>query len=224
MATLLEHLREFNRKERFYLVGMALGNQNFRLSDEFRKILGQRLSLEVPRDAFVAMDYRLDWLAASLHLTANPQTASPYPLNPRLISATQQDVDLLVAYETGSEFHVIMLEAKGVTGFTNSQFRSKVRRLAAMSEALGWERAKAIPHFALISPKQPQMLRYEGCPGWMVGRDGQVAWIPLPLPETLKKVVRCNRAGIASQQGDHWKVVAERHGGTPRLKSQPQHR
>jgi len=45
MLTLLDHLREFNRKERFYFIGMVLGNTNFHLSQEFRKALGDTLEL-----------------------------------------------------------------------------------------------------------------------------------------------------------------------------------
>ena len=212
MATLLQQLGEFNRKERFYLVGMALGNEIFRLSEAFRKTLGQTLGVQVPENAFVAMDYHLDWLAASLYLTANPDASPPYERHGQLITATQQDIDLLVAYEAKGTSHVIMLEAKGVTGYSNPQFRSKAKRLLAISQAMLWEMAHACPHFALISPKQPQRLDYEKCPSWMMGSDGRVSWIRLHLPDTLKKVVRCTQSGTASQQGDHWKVVSERHG------------
>jgi len=38
---LLHHLQEFNRKERFFLVGMAPGNPEFRLGEEFRERLAQ---------------------------------------------------------------------------------------------------------------------------------------------------------------------------------------
>ena len=31
MTVLLQHLKEFNRKERFYLIGMTLGNHTFHL-------------------------------------------------------------------------------------------------------------------------------------------------------------------------------------------------
>ena len=35
----VENLRKFNRKERFYLTGMALGNQDFAISKEFTSLL-----------------------------------------------------------------------------------------------------------------------------------------------------------------------------------------
>jgi hypothetical protein len=36
-------------------------------------------------------------------------------------------VDLLVAFEVGGVFHLIMLEAKGATGWTNRQLAHKAR-------------------------------------------------------------------------------------------------
>jgi hypothetical protein len=210
MATLLQHLREFNRKERFYLIGMALGNKAFCLSIEFRRTLGEKLGLQVPADAFAAMDYHLDWLAASLYLAANPETLPPYVLDRQLITATQEDIDLLVVYESAGWCHVVMVEAKGVTGYKNSQFSSKVKRLAAISKIL-WESARARPYFILASPRHPQRLDTKECPDWMVGPRGQVPWMYLSLPETLKKVVRCNSGGTSSERGDYWKVDIERY-------------
>jgi len=212
MAKLLQLLEEFNRKERFYVVGMTFGNKRFQLSEEFRKTLGRKLGIYVPENAFAAMDYHLDWLAASLYLTARPGASPPHGRDAQLITGTQEDIDFLVAYESDDWCYVIMLEAKGVTGFTNKQFRLKVDRLVAMSKAPGWQSAKVIPHFALISPKKPKRLKYDRCPDWMVEPDGEPTWIELRLPELLKRVERCDQAGTPSQQGDHWKVVTEKRG------------
>jgi hypothetical protein len=38
-------------------------------------------------------------------------------------------VDYLVAYDSGDDTHLILVEAKGVTGWTNKQMASKVGRL-----------------------------------------------------------------------------------------------
>ena len=69
MMTLLEHLESFNRKERFFLIGEALGNRAFQLSTDFRTRLSEAFGIEPPSSAFVAMDYHLDWIHASLFLT-----------------------------------------------------------------------------------------------------------------------------------------------------------
>ena len=62
MSAIIEYLRSFNRKERFLLVGTALGNPTFRLDSTFSQNLGDRFALEVSSDAFVAMNYHLDEL------------------------------------------------------------------------------------------------------------------------------------------------------------------
>ncbi|MBI4301278.1 MAG: hypothetical protein HY664_01570 [Chloroflexi bacterium] len=64
MLEIIANLRLFNRKERFFLVGMALGNPKFKLIEQFRNQLNDKLGLFVPEDAFAAMDYHLDWIYA----------------------------------------------------------------------------------------------------------------------------------------------------------------
>ena len=214
MPTLLDHLREFNRKERFYLIGMALWNTKFRLSREFREALGDILELEVPEDAFAAMDYHLDWIAASLQLAADGDSPGPYPRDPRLMTATQEDIDLLVAYPEANSYHLIMLEAKGVTAYSNSQLRSKIKRLnAVFFEGEAAKTARAIPHFALTAPKPPKLLNVKDIPSWVLGKDGSFTCLPMKLPPVLKKVVRCYQDSRVSYQGEYWKVVRERHTG-----------
>ena len=68
---LIEWLESFNRKERFFLIGNALGNTDFSLSDEYRTKLGAVLGIHPPKDAFVAMDYHLDWIHAGLFLSSS---------------------------------------------------------------------------------------------------------------------------------------------------------
>ena len=65
MIHLIELLESFNRKERYFLIRQAVGG--FKLSDEFRRELGNATGLAIPQDAFAAMDYHLDWLTAALH-------------------------------------------------------------------------------------------------------------------------------------------------------------
>lgn len=208
-SSLLRHLQEFNRKERFFLVGMALGNPKFLLAAEFRELLAQKLGLRVPGHALVAMDYHLDWLAASLYLAANEGNPGPYPRNRAMVTATQQDVDLLVAFENEEGCHIILVEAKGVTGFSNPQFRPKVERLKTIFGAGEAEAAHARPHFVLVSPTEPRRLEFSDCPAWMLRHDGSPLWLKLPLPPVMKKVLRCDKDGSISQRGEYWKVVPE---------------
>ena len=69
MSAIIEYLRTFNRKERFFLVGTALGNPAFRFDSAFSERLGGTFALEVPADVFVAMDYHLDWIYARAYLS-----------------------------------------------------------------------------------------------------------------------------------------------------------
>ena len=156
------------------------------------------------------MDYHLDWLAASLFLAANEGNPGPYPRNPAIISATQEDIDLLVAFESEEGCHIVLLEAKGVTAFSNRQFRSKVDRLKAVFSAGEAEAAHARPHLILVSPTEPRRLILKDCPAWMLNPDGSPLWLKLPLQPVMKKVVRCDRNGKVSQGGGYWMVVPEK--------------
>ncbi|MDA1348514.1 MAG: hypothetical protein O3A47_06560 [Chloroflexi bacterium] len=208
MPYLVPHLRRLNRKERFFLIGLALGNEAFRLGNDFRRKLSDVLGLSIPDDSFVAMDYHLDWLFASIHLAATSGAPGPHSRDSRLLTGTQEDIDLPVAFDTDEESHVIMLEAKGVTSYSNRQFGSKVTRLSAAFTAPGAERV--VPHLVLVSPMAPRYLRYDGCPPWMLGKDGQVAWIRMPVPSDMQKITRCTEGGVPSSQGGYWRVKPER--------------
>ena len=116
MAALLEYLESFNRKERFFLVGEALGNPAFRLSSDFRARLGAAFALAIPDDALVAMDYHLDWIYVSLVLDAGDNESAVLPNDERLVSGNQEDVDLLVAFDDGRTVQLLLLEAKAETG------------------------------------------------------------------------------------------------------------
>ncbi|WP_349918403.1 hypothetical protein [Aeromonas veronii] len=71
---LIENLKSFNRKERFYLVGQMLGNPEFRMDDKQLDEISRLIGFKIPREYFAAMDYHLDWIYASLYLTKNNTT------------------------------------------------------------------------------------------------------------------------------------------------------
>jgi hypothetical protein len=75
---LIERLASLNRKERYYVVAWALGNSQFSLCSDFREQLSSAVGLPIPADAYVAMDYHLDWLYAALYLSAEAAPAGPY--------------------------------------------------------------------------------------------------------------------------------------------------
>ena len=212
---IVKHLAQFNRKERFYLVGTALGNKGFSLSKDFRDQLNSKVAgdgLNVPANAFVAMDYHLDCLYASLFLASYVGQAEVY-LRRGQITGTQEDIDLLVAYPDSDSFHVILLEAKGVDGFTNKQMGSKADRLCKIFGDDGKKVRGVVPHFAIVcAPDREPTGRLEtnGWPGWMLAANGRPRWIEMGLPSGLKRVTQCDRGGKPKKGGTHWTVKPDR--------------
>ncbi len=203
----IANLESFNRKERFFLVGWALGNPEFRLSSTFRRELSSSLNLDVPAESFVAMDYHLDWIYASAFLAATGDTNTVHPNKDGLVSGSQEDMDLIVACSAGETAHLIMVEAKGVTAWTNKQATSKARRLEAIFGQRGDRWSHICPHFVIVSPTEPQGLNCSRWPGWMKREGGRPHWMKMEIPGGLVQVARCSESGKVSQEGQYWKVV-----------------
>ncbi|WP_340111012.1 hypothetical protein [Maribellus mangrovi] len=211
MNELINNLRKFNRKERFFLVGTALGNEKFEMADSFKSALQKTLTSmnqEIPSTAFVAMDYHLDWIYASLYLSTNP-IKTVNVRDPKLITANQEDVDLLVAFPDNydsAKTHLILCECKAESSWTNKQVLSKAERLRNIFGEHGDVFSEiAIPHFVLISPKKPNRLNLTKVPHLMKP-DGDIPWMNLEIPKDLQKVTRCDRKGKNSKDGTYWKV------------------
>lgn len=208
MSDLIKHLRSLNRKERFILLSEALGRDT--LSDAFRECLGEAIGVAVPDDAFVAMDYHLDWLQMALYLARTPNPPDPIPKRDvigssrRDFNETQIDVDLLVAFDESATTRIVLLEAKMETGWTNRPMSKKADRLR---EIFGDDPdvGLADPCFMLLSPRPPKQLVADTWPSWMT-RDGRPVWIELPRPTGLRKVTRCEPDGHASAKGDYLRI------------------
>ena len=197
MADLVKLLSRFNRKERFFLVGQALGNKEFSLDASFREELGKEIEVKVPRDAFAAMDYHLDWIVASLWAYRKPENLdSLFPNSDQLVKGTQQDVDLLIAFESEGCYHLVFLEAKaydsdGYASWDNDQMRKKSQRLKRIFEEDGEKHPKVKPHFCLMSPRRPRRLETEDWPAWMRRcGDQPYYWLKLKLEPHRLRVTR----------------------------------
>jgi len=207
MNSIVKNLNQFNRKERFFLVGTALGNPQFRLCTSFREKVGNAFNLQIPDSAFAAMDYHLDWIYASLFLAFDNSGARIFSNEKGLITATQEDIDFIIAYPMDKTCHIILLEAKGVTGFTNSQLQSKIDRLRDIFGGSLENYRGVMPHFAIISPKKPSEIDTNGWPKWTT-RDREPIWIKMAIhEENLKAVTRCDANGKPSAQGKWWRTV-----------------
>ncbi len=207
MSAIIEYLRSFNRKERFFLVGTALGNPAFRLDSAFSQALGGTFALEVPSDAFVAMDYHLDWIYAGAYLSQEGINASGnHPNGAGLVSGNQEDVDLIVAFDAGETTHVIMLEAKAETAWANKQAGSKAERLCVIFGKEGDVFPRLRPHFGLMSPRRPRLLKTDCWPSWMRSPGGAPFWMELEVPPGRRKLTRCNPSGKRAKDGGYFKV------------------
>src|SRR3954453_20215552 len=93
----IDALRAFDSHERGILLQWA--TSQFRLDRDLCASLGDLCRTPVPDNAFVAMDYTLDWLYAALHFYRDPDVRSgkvmPRP-EKKQIRASQEDIDLLI--------------------------------------------------------------------------------------------------------------------------------
>jgi hypothetical protein len=151
----------------------------------------------IPESAWWAIDYHLDWLAAAVirFLKETP----PYERKPsgiyaaeKLVTGTQEDVDLIVAFGTT----VILVEAKGDTAWSAGQFGSKVQRIGAI-QAIAGDLVRL--HHVLLSPRSTSL----------AGANATVPWISMACPdaENLWRVMRCDLAGKPSRDGRHFRIV-----------------
>jgi hypothetical protein len=203
MKNLIKYLKDFNSKERFFLVGQILGNPSFTLASGFREKLSNLLEISIPADALSAMDYHIDWLYASLNLAKDGGLI--YRNNNKVIKAQQEDVDWLIAFKSQSEYHLVLIEAKGVTGWTNKQMTSKAKRFGDIFGEQGNNWPGVVPHFVAMSSSRPQRLSFKEWPQWMSPNE-EFKWLELSIPEYLIHVYRCNEQGQKSKSGRFWKV------------------
>ncbi len=192
MQGLIPLLKSLNRKERFFLVGAALGNPTFRLGDEYARVLSKKFDLAVPPCSWAAMDYHLDWISAALHVTHNPPTEGERWPNTGIVKGNQEDVDLIVGFDNADTTVLLLIEAKADTAWTNSQQNSKADRLSRIFGP-GSDRYPGVePHFALTSPNEPEKLNVSHWPKWMAP-EGRPIWFPLTLPTNRRRVVRSDQ-------------------------------
>lgn len=195
MSRLINHLKRFNRKERFILLSHVLGPQAeevFRLNPYFAGKLAAKLGVDIPNDAFVAMDYHLDWIQAAMCFRDEDDCAEqvkPMSRSAPIIEGTQEDIDLLVAFDCGKKTHIVLIEAKGDTPWDNDQIKSKASRFSRIFDANVC--VNVTPHFVMMSPSGPQRVEADNWPCWMK----KMNHIQLALPKGLLKVTRYDGCG-----------------------------
>ena len=212
---LIDLLERFNRKERFYLIGEALNNRCFNLSDDFRERLRCLIGLEepIPSSAFAAMDYHLDWIAAAIRQFMHGDSDGMYENEEsggrKLVTGTQEDIDFLAAFKGEDGIHhLIFLEAKGYTRWDNKQMHSKAERLSLIFGGTGDKCDGVRPYLCLASPRRPQRLDYTSWPRWWKNEDGCPYWLEMKVPEERLRVARWDADhGKSSNSGGHFKII-----------------
>ena len=224
---LIELLCQFNRKERFFLVGDALGKRDFGLSCDFRKRLQDAIGPDVldlkegaiPVDAFAAMDYHLDWIVAALTVFAQGDKEQAFVNEEidgtKLVIGNQEDVDFLVCFKGQEDiYNLILLEAKAYGGWDYKQMKSKLKRLRRIFGDKGKCIDKVKPTLCFTSRNPPNPgpsanLEIEDWPEWCLSDDGSPYWLELPLPATRLLVTRCDAGGESSRDGQHFCISRE---------------
>ena len=209
---LIENLKSFNRKERFYLVGQMLGNPDYRMDKTQLAEISKLIDTTIPSEYFAAMDYHLDWIYASLFLIQEHDKKT-FPRNfidnkqqiDLQISGTQEDVDFLLAFvDHENTTHIVMIEAKGDSYFSNAQLNSKNKRFNAIfGDEDTWPNVR--PHFLLCSPKKPQKINVEE-PAYFIFKNSKLPWLKLDMGEGKNKVTRCDDEGEPYNNGEYWTV------------------
>lgn len=200
MNGLVATLKKQNAKERYWLLNAALDQPT--LGTNYTMELTRATGWKVPRGAWWAMDYHLDWLACAT--TGNQKMGVVHePPVPGWNFGTQEDVDLIVAWDDDETTKVILVEAKGVTSHSNKQVNSKLAKLTALFGQDGQKVPGVDPRFVLASPRQPSKLEAHG-PVWAMNGD-KLNWMPLHVPNNLVTPTRCENDGTIRKAGTNWK-------------------
>lgn len=204
-SELVRALKQFNRKERFWLLSDAIGEPFTSLNPAFLSKVGDEIGIALPSNPWWAFDYHFDWLHAVLTLgPAYNLTPLPGPAlnNPPIATGGQEDIDLLIAFDQT----IVLIEAKLSTSWTNKQMESKFRRMTSLPTQY------VQPHFVLASPTKPKRLNLTCVPSWALkaqDETAQLAHIILPGREdqdSALMVSRCDVDGTKSALGGHWKI------------------
>ena len=123
-----------------------------------------------------------------------------------MASGNQEDIDLLIAFEAEDITHLMLVEAKAATGWTNKQTLSKAERLQRIFGKDGARYPGVKPRFGLTSPRPPKQLASDLWPCWMT-RASQPIWFELKVPTGRRRVTRCDSGGRQTAEGDFFRAI-----------------
>ena len=215
MPNLVECLRSFNRKERYWVIRNALGECAKRLSPEFLQLLEDEVGVSIERDAWWAVDYDINWFIAALLLYNGVTRGENVEIGGGKLAiqgGNPQDFDLVVAFNAT----VILIEAKGVTSWSNEQMRNKRDRLAAL-DAFSDKFGKKVDLFLVtMSPSEPKKLNEliwseKIKIGRAIKETFQRYHVQLEIEDrdNFKVVTRCNEKYEPFKDGKHFRITPE---------------
>jgi hypothetical protein len=210
LESFIENLRAFDSHERGLLLAWAVGDETpdvglrVALNASARNQIGSAIDRAPSPDAFVAMDYTLDWMYAATRWTLHPELKHRPQTWPgsEALTATSEDIDLVVAWEDQAGPHLVLLEAKGFTGWRNAQMAHKAQRLDVIFDERLANQFDV--HFLLVGPTPSKGLKTADWPGWMKP-GGRTHFLEINDPGLRFAVHRCDGAGNPKKiQPTHW--------------------
>jgi len=189
---------------------------------------------------YAAMDYHLDWLHAALWCLKSGWEPKPdglfvqvprHPINvdgstqsvphQQDVMGNQEDLDLLLVIEDDNITHLVLVEAKGVSSFGESQLKSKLKRLdlILVEEDSGPVKGLLVSMVLLAPNRKPEAkakaldLTRKHAPS-IIGNRIYAMEMP-NFPEKRFFVTRCNSTGEnpkgskrenRQRELTHWKI------------------
>jgi hypothetical protein len=202
----LENLRRLHRDERSFLNVFVTGVP-LALGESFRAEVQSKLGIELPEDVFIAFDYQISGIYAAAAMLEQPPIV--HASGGGIERGNQEQIDLLLAWEAGEAVELLIIEAEGISGWSGKRLLS---RALWLGEVFGYDSGSANipylrPHFAIASPARPPAdLPTLEWPAWAVDEVGAPAWLKLPVPDDLLRVVKTDRGGRPLATGGHWLV------------------
>lgn len=210
MSMLVTTLQRFNRKERNWLIRDALGDGAKSLSADFRARVAGVLqkhdpAIAIPASAWWATDYHIDWLIGCLTILADGESSIGVVKTnePAIVKGSQQDIDLLIAWETT----LVLIEAKGVGSWKGSGTTSKLSRLCGLPDMLF---RGLTPYLLFMSPEDSN-LPGEKMPKW-IRNSGKPDHLELRIPPADKPLLRVERCSLSKgkwrpdAEGSNWRI------------------
>ncbi len=197
------NLHLLNCSELHHLTRAALDSPHFTLTEGFRSTLSREFGVEVPEDAFAGIGYRIDWLHGALKMTFEPAADHVYEGRGELLQATQETIDLLVAWDEPESAHVVMLQTRGSTQAANRQFRNCMKHIGGVFGPEGDRWPGVQPHIGLASLREPPRISAKDVPVWAL-RDGLPIWIRVGTRDPLCAITRCDDVGTPAATGEYW--------------------